>query len=156
MRFSQIFTLFVITLLVTLPEMVQAGTSRRSMRSGMNLARSSSRGSRYSSGGGGSTRRGSPTWYYGVITIPGPDGTYFEGYGEECPGGCAIDRVCATEERCTSVARTNYFWFGVGVLIIAFTIYTICNDPQCCGKKKEDEDEKKSGSHHSSHRNSVH
>ena len=130
MRFSQIFTLLVVALLVTLPEMVQAGTSRRSARGGMNLKRGGSRGSRYSStGGGGSTRRGSPTWYYGVITIPAADGTYFEGYGEECPGGCAIDRVCETADRCSSVARTNYFWFGVGVLIVAFAIYTICNDP---------------------------
>ena len=154
MRISKVFTLLLIALLCALPEIVEAGRSRRSNRP-LNLARSYSSRT-YSSGGGGS-RRGSPTWYYGIITIPREDGTYFEGYGEECPGGCAIDRVCETEERCNSVARTNYFWFGVGVLIIVVTIWTICNDPKCCGKKPKDGSEKSgSHSHHSSARNSVH
>ena len=157
MRFSQIFALLVVVLLVTLPEMAQAGMSRRSVRGNLNLKRGGSRSSyssRYStSSGGGSSRRGSPTWYYGVVIIPAADGTYYEGYGEECPGGCAIDGHCETEERCTSVARTNYFWFGVGCFIVLCAIWTICNDPKCCGKK---EGSKKSHSSHSSAPNSVH
>ena len=120
MRFSQIFALLVVVLLVTLPEMAQAGMSRRSVQGNLNLKRCKTRSrascSYSTSSLGGSTR------YYGVVIIPAADGTYFEGYGEECPGGCAIDGVCETEERCTSHARKNYFWGGVIVFIVACII----------------------------------
>ena len=104
MRISKIFTiaLFAI-LLVLLPDFAEAKLSNN-RRAPLNLGRSRS-SYRSSGSGGGGGRRGSPTFYYGLVTIEAADGTYYTGYGDECPGGCAIDHTCRTEEECADLYK---------------------------------------------------
>ena len=133
MRPSKIFTLSLIALLLaitTLPAFVDAKRG-----GGGRSSRSSSR----SRGGGGSGniwRRSSygGSFYTGVVIIPNASGYYYEGYGNQCPNGCAVDGRCGNYEEC----RTSFNWW----LLIG-----IVSCVGCClifGKKKEPEKDKNS------------
>ena len=80
--------------------------------------------------------------YNGLVIIPSSNGTYYTGYGEQCPSGCAIEGRCGTSQECLD-SDSEKISFGENLLItivfvaIILTIaYFVCTDPQaiaaCC------------------------
>ena len=89
------------------------------------------RGSSGSSGTGRGSRSGgfrTPTYkgafYQGVVIIPVGDGTYREGWGTDCPNGCAINGMCGTPEQCAS----TFNWYSVMVIgiVVAAVVFLCC------------------------------
>ena len=76
----------------------------------------SSRGSFTTSSGNGSRNR---EYYSGIVVIPAGDGTYYTGYGDSCPNGCAVNERCGTEDECAWYANPTIFWYFFGAFFVA-------------------------------------
>ena len=130
MRVSKIFQLLLIAIilsLATMPEMTLAkrsGSSRSSSRSSSSYSRSGSRSSGWS--WGRSSRSGysgyyNSNHYTGLVIIPAAGGTYYQGYGNQCPFGCAFSGRCGTQAECASHGRWSVFdWIWTIILICCF------------------------------------
>ena len=131
MRVTRILTLALLVFVLTLTTITDAkrsgGSSRSSSYSG---SRSSGRSTSRSS----STYRGrsNRNYYTGVIIIANPNGYYYEGYGEQCLYGCAIDGACGTREECEEclangdcmgVEHGPWFWW---IIALSTVICSIC------------------------------
>ena len=114
-------------------------------------SRSSSRSSSYSrstrSSYGGSYRSGRSNYYYsGTVIIAGPAGTYYTGYGNQCPHGCAVHGRCGTYDECT-MTFTDWIW-----VVLFCLCFCCCGCIGNCGKKENAEViVEEHVSHHSSH-----
>ena len=112
---------FVTLILLMSVEARRSGSSRSSSRGSSSY--SYSRTSRSSYGGsyrGGNYGR-SNYYYSGTVIIAGPAGTYYTGYGNQCPHGCAVHGRCGTYDECTMT-------FGDWIWVILFCL-CFC----CCG-----------------------
>ena len=118
------FLAVVAMILVTMSDARRSG-GRSSSRSGSRSRSSYSRSS-YSRSYSGGYGRGN--YYTGLVIIAGPGGTYYQGYGNQCPNGCAVNGRCGTVEECTvSTAATIVFFslFFCAFCCIAGTFCTI-------------------------------
>ena len=104
MRISKIIYLALIAIVLafaTLPELAEAkrsGGGSRSRSSGRSSSGRHYSGRSGSTGGGSVFRRSKYTYYEGVILFPVVGGGYRNGYGRECPNGCAVNGRCGTVE----------------------------------------------------------
>ena len=140
MRASKVLQLLLIAVifsLSTMPEMVDArrsgGSSRSSSRS--SYSRSTSRSSSGWSWGRSRSSYGYSNHYTGLVIIPAAGGTYYQGYGNQCPFGCAFNGRCGTQAECASAGRWA-IWDWV------WTILIICCFCGCAifGKSKNSSD----------------
>ena len=63
--------------------------------------------------------RGNTYYYSGLVVIPGPDGTYYQGYGQQCPSGCAVAGRCGTKEEC-SPSLGVFGWIFLSIFFLCF------------------------------------
>ena len=111
-------------LAITLLALLLFTTSDAKRGGGGGRSRSSSRRS------GGSRGSYSFNRYSGVVIIAGPNGTYYQGYGDSCPYGCAVDGRCGSEEEC-KMSFENYFVIGIAItfgLCFLYSCITNKND----------------------------
>ena len=150
MRIQKYLFLGIIALILSL--MITEVDSRRSGGSRSSSSRSSSRSSGggwfsgYSSYRGrgtynndvhynhyvGSTRSrdtkgliwGKTNYYSGLVVIPvvGGGGTYYQGYGRECPSGCAVHGRCGTTDECS----TSPWWYVLDFFTIVIGLMICC------------------------------
>ena len=139
----------ILSLMITEVDSRRSGGSRSSSSSwGSSSSRSSgggwfgrgssSRSSASYSGGSyynhynGSTRSrdtkgliwGKTNYYSGLVVIPvaGGGGTYYQGYGRECPSGCAVHGRCGTTEECS----TSGWWYVLDFFTIVIGVGICC------------------------------
>ena len=129
MRVSRILAITLLALLLT--------TTSDARRGGG--GRSSSRSGR--------TRSGySYNRYSGLVIIAGPNGSYYQGYGDSCPYGCAVSGRCGTEKEC-KMSWSDYFWLRI---VVAFLVCWGCGWCKNEDENSYKEAEKKSKSSSSS------
>ena len=139
----------ILSLMITEVDSRRSGGSRSSSSSwGRSSSRSSgggwfgrgssSRSSSSYSGGNyynhynGSTRSrdtkgliwGKTNYYSGLVVIPvaGGGGTYYQGYGRECPTGCAVHGRCGTTDECS----TSAWWYVLDFFTIVIALIVCC------------------------------
>ena len=99
-----------------------------------------------------SSSSGSHNHYTGVVIIAGPNGSYYNGYGNMCPHGCAVEGRCGTRQECY-VDNPARRWIGNAILIFIAVVGLIwCISCICSKDESSDDDESyhRSGSYHSS------
>ena len=117
MRARKLLTiLFLAVMLVLTADARRSGGSRSRSSS---YSSSYSRGSSYRSGYRGN-------YYSGLVIIAGPGGTYYYGYGGQCPGGCAINGRCGTEAECTTANIVGTIFGTIFMLIFCCVFCCIC------------------------------
>ena len=66
-------------------------------------------------------------FYDGLVIIPSGDGTYYQGYGELCPNGCAVNGICGRPQDCvienvwTKVFALCLF-LGITLIVFIFPV----------------------------------
>ena len=112
---ARLFTFALIAMVLLMStEARRSGGGRSSSRSSRSYSRSSS----YS--------RGRSSYHYtGIVVIAGPNGTYYNGYGSQCPHGCAVHGRCGTYDECT-MSWSDWIW------TILFCLCFLCCG--CCAK----------------------
>ena len=57
---------------------------------------------------------GKKDFYTGRVIIPTTGGLYTEGYGNTCPGGCAVHGRCGTTQECS----VSFWWYVLDAITI--------------------------------------
>ena len=106
-------------------------------RSGGSSSRSSSRSSysySRSSYGGNYGYRGGGSYYSGMVIIAGPGGSYYYGYGQQCPSGCAVNGQCGTQAECTVATVASWIF-----LVFFFAIFCGIFCCRRCARDRSDD-----------------
>ena len=67
---------------------------------------------------------GSTNYYGGLVIIPtaGVAGSYYQGYGNQCPSGCAVHGRCGTPDECS----TSWWWYVLDFFTIVGLLLLCC------------------------------
>ena len=76
-------------------------------------------------------------FYDGLVIIPSGDGTYYQGYGELCPNGCAANGICGRPQDCViENVWTKVFAICLFVAIVSI-VFMIPVEPKDDGYTRE-------------------
>ena len=101
MKFQRFF--FALLIALILCPVITDGASRNRGNRGTNRNRSS-KGLIWGKG----------NYYTGLVIIPTTGGLYTDGYGNKCPGGCAVHGRCGTTEECS----VSFWWYVLDAITI--------------------------------------